>query len=585
MQVFEAYHGASALLGDDARRERRSSRFLALGLALFVLAALPLCADLARYHGDERFYTDAALGMERSGDWLTPRYADGGERWNKPLAAYWIIAGALRLFGHAPFAARLPFLIAGGFTLWFTARAARVLFDDPRAALLAAFALGSSAEFLQLATRSTPDALLAAGIAASLAGAAELVFSERPGRGAAWAFLGGAGFALVAKGALGLLAPAFAFAWILARRGRAGAREALRPGALGLFLLLAVAALLPMLLRGGEQGLARALDDQVGARAATSAAMVLDNLATYARCLVQHLLPWSVLGALAFLFPSARDWARSRRAQLGFALGWYLALLFLFSLANLQRARYLFPGYPMVAAVLAALVCGAFAEGRSARVLRRFAVVLASLVLLASVALLLGTQKVGAASVEGLLAVLVAVAGLGLAVRVDGALAAPAAALALCVAQPLGERALHAAFDASPAEALAERLEELGARGGAVACVGGEAKIASQLRLLSAGRLDPTWSLGLEDAELAGVHWLVLAPEAARALAPEPRAEAALAPRAVAARDDCGFEYPRGRPADERAVLSSDDAGAALRERREAWVLVTLAAEPVRASR
>src|SRR5437867_3418181 len=57
-------------------------------VAIFFAALVPTLRDLSRYHGDERYYTDAAITMIQSGDYLTPRYADGTERFKKPLLTY-----------------------------------------------------------------------------------------------------------------------------------------------------------------------------------------------------------------------------------------------------------------------------------------------------------------------------------------------------------------------------------------------------------------------------------------------------------------------------------------------------------------
>jgi 4-amino-4-deoxy-L-arabinose transferase-like glycosyltransferase len=63
----------------NAADARGSSRLLALLLVLaFFAVQIPRLFDASRYHGDERFYTDAAIGMLESGDYLTPRYPSGG---------------------------------------------------------------------------------------------------------------------------------------------------------------------------------------------------------------------------------------------------------------------------------------------------------------------------------------------------------------------------------------------------------------------------------------------------------------------------------------------------------------------------
>lgn len=582
-----------------APRERSHALLLALVLLAFFAAALPQCADLSRYHGDERFYTDAALSMRESGDWLTPRFADGSARFNKPMLAYWLIGASTELFGTSPLAARLPFLLAGVVILAATARLARALFGGGLAPLFAAFLLGSSPEFLQLVTRTTPDALLAAGVALSLAGAAELAFAgrargeggaaelafagtdsgaSRASRTAAWLFLGGAGVALLAKGGLGLLVPAFGLAWIAARRGRAGLRDALRPGASALFLVLALATVLPLLHAGGSAGLAKTLDDQVASRFADSIAMVADNVATYLQCVVRHLLPWSALALAALVLARRRvaAWARERRGELLFATLWYLVLLAVFAAANIQRARYLLPAYPAVAALVAGVASAGFASALGARSLRWTSIALAVVALFGAAGLAWAGARLDAASISAAFALVVATLGLALVVlrvpREDAPLGAPTAACALLlVALPLGERALRTGFDAAPAEELAQRLLELGAREKDVACVGGEAAVASQMRLLAGGALDPTWTKDASGVAGTSARFVVLAPES-----DETAVRAALAPRAVARVEDRGFDYAKWRASDVRTVLAAEDAPGALRARRRAFRILVL---------
>lgn len=567
-----------------APRERSHALLLALVLLAFFAAALPQCADLSRYHGDERFYTDAALSMRESGDWLTPRFADGSARFNKPMLAYWLIGASTELFGTSPLAARLPFLLAGVVILAATARLARALFGGGLAPLFAAFLLGSSPEFLQLVTRTTPDALLAAGVALSLAGAAELAFAgtdagaSRASRAAAWLFLGGAGVALLAKGGLGLLVPAFGLAWIAARRGRAGLRDALRPGASALFLVLALATVLPLLHAGGSAGLAKTLDDQVASRFADSIAMVADNVATYLQCVVRHLLPWSALALAALVLARRRvaAWARERRGELLFATLWYLVLLAVFAAANIQRARYLLPAYPAVAALVAGVASAGFASALGARSLRWTSIALAVVALFGAAGLAWAGARLDAASISAAFALVVAALGLALVVlrvpREDAPLGAPTAACALLlVALPLGERALRTGFDAAPAEELAQRLLELGAREKDVACVGGEAAVASQMRLLAGGALDPTWTKDASGVAGTSARFVVLAPES-----DETAVRAALAPRAVARVEDRGFDYAKWRASDVRTVLAAEDAPGALRARRRAFRILVL---------
>ena len=130
---------------------------------LFFAALAPTLPDLSRYHGDERYYTDAAITMIQSGDYLTPRYADGTERFKKPLLTYWILCASYKLLGIGVFSSRLPFLLAGCGVVWLTWRLGRTLFPTTDSALLGAIVVAANVQTMALATRSTPARTTTAG--------------------------------------------------------------------------------------------------------------------------------------------------------------------------------------------------------------------------------------------------------------------------------------------------------------------------------------------------------------------------------------------------------------------------------------
>ena len=78
-------------------------------LICFVLVWAPHTYRYVKHHPDERHYTDAAVAMVQSGDYLTPRTADGGLRLKKPILTYWLVATSYRVLGISPLTSRLPF--------------------------------------------------------------------------------------------------------------------------------------------------------------------------------------------------------------------------------------------------------------------------------------------------------------------------------------------------------------------------------------------------------------------------------------------------------------------------------------------
>lgn len=97
-------------------------------IAIFLAACLLLINSLTLYQGDERYYTDAAIRMMQSGDYLTPYYDDGRPRFLKPILSYWPLVASFRLFGINLPASRIPSIIAGCLVIWLTYQLAQVLF-------------------------------------------------------------------------------------------------------------------------------------------------------------------------------------------------------------------------------------------------------------------------------------------------------------------------------------------------------------------------------------------------------------------------------------------------------------------------
>jgi 4-amino-4-deoxy-L-arabinose transferase-like glycosyltransferase len=87
----------------------RGPNWLGLWLPLLLAAAvyLPATGRYAVIDYDEGHYSQAALQMAKTGDWVTP-YDNGVRFLEKPPLMYWITAISLRMFGVTEFALRLP---------------------------------------------------------------------------------------------------------------------------------------------------------------------------------------------------------------------------------------------------------------------------------------------------------------------------------------------------------------------------------------------------------------------------------------------------------------------------------------------
>ncbi len=372
---MEIERGSVVSLAAASEPARRATWLVALAFGLACLAWLDATST---YHGDERFYFDAALRMWSGETWWAPEYADGSARVNKPLLSYWIAAGSMEVLGPHVLAGRLPFVIAAVALLLATGRLARALLPgEHAAAALVPAMLAATSTIVTLATRCTPDILLVLGVTCTWIGLAELLVAGRsPASCARWIW-GGCALAAAAKGSLALVTALFALASIWQLRRETFGVVARSPAVL-LGGSLALAAIAPVALRSAAAPGRSFLEDQVTAKIASSP---LDWIATalgYASTLVRHLLPWSAAAIIVALLARprfTREFAARRRSAV-LALAFASLLLVVFSFSSTQRGRYLAPAYPALLALFAP-VAMAYDQWRHSR--RTSAVLLALL--------------------------------------------------------------------------------------------------------------------------------------------------------------------------------------------------------------
>ena len=328
-------------------------------LGVFFLGLLPVISDPSNFHGDERFYTDAALQMLQTGNWWTPYYPDGQPRLNKPILTYWTVAGSMRILGSGLFVARLLFLLAGTLVIGLTFYLARIVGQDERTAFLASLILASNIEMLTLAIRATPDVLSILFVLLSFIGFARIWFqADSTWLGPVLAF-GGLGLAVQTKGLLGLCPlVAMALCWTTMRASRPELKNKWQGLAIALGLGLALFWYAVMLHHHGLAALRDFYADQVGAKVTRNPGFVLGNAAAYLFAGFRHFLPWTLplLAGAVWFRRELADFVKAHRDECVFLLSLFAVLVVLFSFGNMRRTRYLAISYPMLAVWLAGAV-------------------------------------------------------------------------------------------------------------------------------------------------------------------------------------------------------------------------------------
>ena len=104
---------------------RHSSRIWIASLA--IVLALSFLGTRGIWDPDEGRYTNVAVNMLASGDWLNPHRSEDVGHWTKPPLTYWAVASSLGIFGLQPWAARLPMALSYLLCVWLAYRMARRL--------------------------------------------------------------------------------------------------------------------------------------------------------------------------------------------------------------------------------------------------------------------------------------------------------------------------------------------------------------------------------------------------------------------------------------------------------------------------
>ena len=347
-------------------RLQPSTRTL-LRIGFYLLLAFGFLGARPIWDPDEGRYTNVALNMLESGDWVHPMRSHEAGHWTKPPLTYWAIAASVGGFGYSPWAARLPAALSYLACVFLVGRLARRL--APQREPFARLAFATMALPLAAATLITTDFLLAATLALAMWAYVEARFGERD-RSRRWVLLMwlGFGLAFLTKGPPALLPwlPILAMEWFGAPSRRV---RLFTPEAVGLFLLQSfgwfawVTAEQPDLLQ-------HFLGDEVVRRIAGDGfdrnAQWYGWLLVYAPTLLLGSLPWTgrLLKSLATAPALLREWWPTRRgAHLAteiriLPLLWLALPLLVLCIAHSRLPLYVLPLF----APLALLVAQAPAE-------------------------------------------------------------------------------------------------------------------------------------------------------------------------------------------------------------------------------
>jgi 4-amino-4-deoxy-L-arabinose transferase-like glycosyltransferase len=307
---------------------------------------------------DEGRYTNVALQMMDSGDYLMPHRHHGSLHVTKPPVTYWALAGSFGTFGRTEWAARTPMALAYLLTVFLAYRLGR-LFTPARPWLPALLYAISPVPFLA-ANAITTDTLLAfAETAAVCAYALRRFGGARPRQlDLMWLLFG---LAFMIKGPPGLLPLAAIVVFEWRSGGLPALRGLLRPAGLALFVAAGLGWFVfitqqrPELL---DYFLRHEVVERVASATHDRNSQWYGGFSVYLPVLLAGALPW-----LLALLADRRRPALALDAQTRFLLLWLLLPLLVFMLSRSRLPFYILPLFVPLA-LLAARTLDGVAFGR-----------------------------------------------------------------------------------------------------------------------------------------------------------------------------------------------------------------------------
>jgi 4-amino-4-deoxy-L-arabinose transferase len=351
-----------------------ASRATLLTLLLTLLLAFSFQNTRGLWGPDEGRYSNIALEMVESGDWLTPRRHPEHTHFAKPPLTYWAIATSVRLLGKSEFALRLPNALSLLATVGLLVLLGRRLV--PTAPWLPGLIFATSLVPFAAANLINTDYLLTAFETLAVYGFVRVWQAADPKqarRGRLWLWIG-LGLAFMTKGPPGLLPllPIVVFVRSLPapRPALVDVRAVLLFVVIALPWYVAVIAANPGLL---DYFLHYEVVGRVFTGVHDRNAGWLGAFNTYLPVLLLGMLPWSLILAapLRQLWRGRRApgrWWRARAIEDRWLLIWFALPLLVFAFARSRLPLYILP-----LLVPAALVIARRWQARRPLALRRIA--------------------------------------------------------------------------------------------------------------------------------------------------------------------------------------------------------------------
>jgi len=308
-----------------------------LTLFFFGLGAVPL------WEPDEGIHAASSKEIVLSGDWITPKF-NGENFYDKPILHNWFVAISFLVLGFTEFAARLPAAILGLGGVVITYLLGRRMFG-PWAGILSGVILATSPEYVVLSRTVVHDICLAFFVLLALFSFYAGFKNERHRKRYFTLFYISLGFAVLAKGPVGVLLPALIVGLFLFLQRKLSFLKEMGIG-WGILIFLAVAAPWYILISmknkdyGGYFFIQQNLMNFLSSEARHHGPFYY-----YLPALFAGFFPWSFFLPLAFYRAVLRGVKKIGEDHL-FLLVWFFVIFIFFSLASSKLTTYILPLFP-----------------------------------------------------------------------------------------------------------------------------------------------------------------------------------------------------------------------------------------------
>jgi len=317
---------------------------LCLMLFFFRLGARPL------WDIDEGKHAVTSKEMILSEDWITPKF-NGEPFYDKPVFYNWLVALAFLVFGFTEFAARLPAAVLGSGCVIITYLLGKKLYN-PSIGFLGAVILATSVEFIILSRTVVHDISLVFFITFALYLFYIGYKDNRHRKRNLLLFYGALGFAVLAKGPVGLALPAITIGlYLIVERNLKFIMKMQIGWGILIFLAFASPWYILISLKNPDYAGYFFIEQNLGSFLSSDSRHP-NPFYYYIPVLFGGFFPWSCFLPLALIYAVRRKF-KSIHESTAFLVIWFSIIYIFFSIAGSKLPTYILPLFPAASLLVA----------------------------------------------------------------------------------------------------------------------------------------------------------------------------------------------------------------------------------------